>query len=144
MGKYNLNGRELVVNPSPFGLALELKNAVIKALTERKLSVGGTVLDALDGKKELNPEMLDGFLQAILAVAGNGEVERLLMECAKRAYIGADKDKIDADYFEEIENRRDYYPIMFHLLKENLEPFFAGAASLFPSLEKAATTSGQK
>ncbi|GBR74825.1 hypothetical protein NO1_1933 [Candidatus Termititenax aidoneus] len=144
MGKYDLNGRELVITPSPFGLVLELKNAVIKALTERKLSAGSTVLDALNGKTELSPEMLDGFLQAILAVAGNSEVERLLMECAKRAYIGINKDKIDADYFDEVNNRRDYYPIMFNVLKENLEPFFAGAASLFPSLEKAATTNDQK
>jgi hypothetical protein len=142
MSNYKVNDKELTINLASFATALELKNAVIRAITERKLSASSTILDSLNSQTELTPEMLDSILQAVLAVASSTEVERLLMECAKLAFIGT--DKINADYFEKAEHRKDYYPIMFHLLKENLEPFFAGAFSLFPNLEKAKTANSQK
>jgi hypothetical protein len=144
MSEYKVNGKVLTVTPASFAQAIELKNAVLRALTGQKLSVGDSVIGAFQSGKEVTGEMLDGLLQAVLSIAGNTEVEKLLMKCAEKAVIGEMKEKVNADYFEVETNRPDYFPVLFYLLKENLEPFFSSVFSLLPGLEKAKTAKSQK
>ena len=151
MGDYTVNDKKLTVTPSDFKTCVALKNAVIKALNQRKLSIGDDALDAVaafrDGdayKANVPGDLLGTMLNSVLSVAGSTEVEDLLMECAKKAVIGAMNEKIDLEYFERPVNRADYIPVMYYLLMENVGPFFKGAFSMFPALEKASTISGQK
>jgi hypothetical protein len=137
MGKYEVNGKELNITPASFAEVMELKSAVLRAVSAQKPSVGENILDVLNTKTELTGEMLDSILQAALSVAADKEVERLLMACARRATIGGIKP--DAEYFEDANNRADYYPAMFYVLKENLAPFFGGVFSLLKNREKTPT-----
>jgi len=151
MGEYTINGKKLTITPSDFRTCVALKNAVIKALNKQKLSIGDDVLDtamALQGgdisKANVSGDLLGTLLNTILSVAGSTEVEELLMECAKKAVIGVMQEKIDLDYFEREVNREDYIPVMYYLLIENVGPFFKGASSMLPALEKISIGSGQK
>ena len=145
MGDYKVNGKNLAVTPSDFKTCVALKNAVIKALNQRKLDIGEEALDAAAELRagNVSGDLLGTMLTSVLSVAGSTEVETLLMECAKKAVIGAMNEKIDLEYFERPVNREDYIPVMYYLLQENIGPFFKGAFSMFPALGKTSTTSGQ-
>jgi len=151
MGEYFVNSKKLIVTPSDFKTCVALKNAVIKALNQRKLNIGDDAFDFATSvqsgdisKANVSGDMLGTMINSVLAVAGSTEVEDLLMECAKKAVIGAMQEKIDQDYFERPVNREDYILVMYYLLMENIGPFFKGAFSMFPALGKTSTGSGQK
>ena len=151
MGEYLVNGKKLVITPSDFKTCIALKNAVIKALNQRKLDIGDEALDVAGAfqagdtyKANVSGDLLGTMLNSILSVAGSSEVEALLMDCGQRAIIGELKEKPDQEYFERPVNREDYIPVLYYLLQENVGPFFKGAFSMFPALGKTSITSGQK
>ena len=151
MAEYIVNGKKLIVTLADFKTCIALKNAVIKALNQRKISIDDDAFDAVlafqsgdVSKMNVSGDFLGTMLNTVLSVAGSTEVETLLMECGKRATIGAMNEKIDEEYFERDVNRADYIPVLYYLLMENVGPFFKGAFSMFPALGKTSSISGQR
>lgn len=124
----NINGKELLVTPGSFSEAMALQKAIGRALKGTKLDLPG------DSLTELNPDALGDIIGAVLGVATSDEVEAALFACSDRALYGPDKLKVDRDFFEVVENRELYYPIMVEIIKANVGPFFKGLASRFGAL----------
>lgn len=131
----DINGHTLVVAPSSFQEAMNLKRAIAKALMDQKngLGLSGIKIDEEDPLKTDLP--IDSLLQTAMSVATDPEVIDCLFVCASHALI--DDQKIDRDFFEDVNKRSYFYPIMLEVMKQNLSPFFENLSSLF---EKFAQT----
>lgn len=109
-------GKELRVTPAPFADALALQKAVGRALRGNKIDLPENLTADLSGGQ------ISGIIDAILSVIVSDDVEECLFRCAQRALLG--EQKIDRDFFERVENREHYYPIMYAIAEANLGPFF--------------------
>jgi hypothetical protein len=138
-----VNGSELKISTS-YEEADALLTAIMKALKGQKIDLEGVNADVLPTPKEgekIDVSQIDlskasGFIETIanlvLSTATSPEVKACLWTCAKRCVIG--NEKVDKDFFEKVENRKFYFPIMVEIIKENCGPFFAGLGSLFSGL----------
>jgi hypothetical protein len=121
----NINGKELMISPASFSDAMALQKAIGRALKGTKLELPDSVTT------DVSPEKLGDIIGAVLNVATSDDVEAALFACASRAVYGADREKISRDFFETLENRELYYPIMVEIIKVNIGPFFKGLVSKF-------------
>ena len=128
-----LNGMELKITPASFSDAMALQKAIGRALKGTKFTMPTMVKDA-KGDIDLGKSDIDlvGVIDLVLGVAVSDEVQACLFACSARALLG--QDKIDADFFEKVEHRELYYPIMVEIIKVNVGPFFKGLASKFGAL----------
>ena len=128
-----LNGKELKITPASFTDAMALQKAIGRALKGTSFKMPSIVTDA-SGKVDLEKSDVDlaGIIDLVLGAAVSNEVEACLFACSARALLGS--DKIDADFFEKVEHRELYYPIMVEIIKVNVGPFFKGLASKFGAL----------
>lgn len=115
--------KELVITPAPLADAMALQKAIGRALKGARLDLPGSV------KEELKPESLSSIIDAVLGVAVDDEVEACLWRCAERAVLG--NEKVTRDFFEKVDNRAHYYPIMYEVIIVNCGPFFRGIVSKF-------------
>ena len=124
-----------------------LKLALIRALKAEgiKIDLSGWSLD--DG------EIGDiGFIvNAALGLLGDEGLEKALMTLGeKNCLIGEEENavKVNNEFFEPVENRKYFYPVMGMILKENLAPFFDGLSlgSFLPSdlIEKVQKLTSQQ
>lgn len=121
-----INGSELKITAGSFQEALALQKAIGRALK-------GTRLDLpTDAKAEVTTDMFSDIIGAVLGVATSDDVEACLFDCAKRCVIGS--EQITRDYFEKVENRKNYFPIMVEIIKANVGPFIAGLSSQLGAL----------
>lgn len=118
-----IGGKELIVTPAPYQDARALQKAIGRALKGVRIDLPGSV------KEDLKAESLSEILNAVLRVAVDDEVEACLFKCAERAVLGG--EKITQEYFENIDNRQHFYPIMYEIVMVNVGPFFSGIASGF-------------
>lgn len=130
-----IEGQDLLITPASFADAMALQVAIGKALKGSKINLSGLSENLQD---EVEIDKLSGTVETLanlaLSVATNQEVSDCLFKCAERAVFGPNKDKIDKDFFEPVENRKLYYPIMIEIIKENVGPFFGGVSSLLNGL----------
>jgi hypothetical protein len=110
-----IKGVELRVTPASFELADELQNEVMRALEKSDITLD-TEIDA-------------NILNPLLSVAGSKEIKKLLFECCKTVLFG--EETVNKDFFEKVENRELFYPIMIEVMRVNLLPFFQGLLSQF-------------
>ena len=122
-----IGNKELRITPSSFEEALDLKDAVENSIKSGKIKIDAKVNNEDLLKTELGDETLGSIFNAVLAIDSSKEVRNNLFICSERALLG--EDKIDRAFFEKVENREFYYPIMFEILKVNLTPFFKGLFS---------------
>lgn len=134
-----LNGKRLIITPASFDDAMELQDAVGEALKGTKMDFRGiSGLFGKEDKKEgsiLDADLgeLSGPIETIagmvLSVVTSKRVKDALFKCAEKVILG--NDKVDRDFFETVENRELYYPLMTEVIKVNLGPFFKRIGSLF-------------
>lgn len=140
-----ISGVNVHIEPASFSEALTLQKAIGRALKGQRLDFGGVSSDIVkkdaDGKIDVASVDLSGaggiattILNLLLGPACSDEVEAAAMVCAKRCYTEPTKEKIDADFFEEADNRGLYYPIMVEVIKTNCGPFIKGLVSSFGDL----------
>jgi hypothetical protein len=122
-----IGNKELIVTPSSFDEAMDLRDAVEIAVKSGKLKFDVQVNQEDLLKSDLGDETFGSLINAVLSVDSSKEVRKCLFVCAERAVLG--EAKIDKDFFEKPENREFYYSIMFEILKVNLAPFFKGLFS---------------
>jgi hypothetical protein len=118
-----IKGSELRITPASLSDALALEKAIGRALKGTRLELPETVT------AEVTTDMFSDIIGAVLGVATSDEVEACLFKCAERALVGT--VRVDRDFFEDVENRQYYYPIMVEVIKENVGPFFKGLGSQF-------------
>lgn len=131
-----INGSDLRITPAGFSDALALEKAIGRALKGTRLELPENVTS------EVSADMFSDIIGAVLGVATSDEVESCLFKCAERALAG--KEKIDRAFFEKVENRQHYYPIMVEVIKENVGPFFKGLGSQFMAFLPTAAKSQQQ
>ncbi len=126
------SGAKLVITPAPFGDALGLQKAIMKAVKGAKV---------MDGVKSLNlaDVDMDAIKDALIDAATSPEVETCLFKCFERStYNGA---RVNADLFDDpakndagkekgLEARKDYYFIAWEVVKANCAPFFERTFSM--------------
>lgn len=119
----NINGKELRITPASYKTAMSLTKAIGRALK-------GTSLELPDNvTAEISPEKMGDIFNAILNVAISDDVEAALFACAETAVYGPTSEKINQDFFDKVENRELFYPIMLEIIKANVGPFFKGLSS---------------
>ena len=118
--------QELRITPASFSDAQDLQRAVGTAINMNKIKLDGDINDNLLDSN-VSSETISDIINVIISTAISKEVEAALFKCAERAVLGT--AKIDRDFFEPVENREYYYPIMIEILKVNLSPFFKGLSS---------------
>lgn len=129
--KFNKN--KLQVTPSSFRDALQLEKAIAKAISASSLKIGFDSLDANDiANAEISDDTLGEVIKTMLTVVVDDSVEKALFDCAKKANY--DKEKITEDFFENVENRELYFPIMIEIVKVNVGPFVKSLFSQFGGL----------
>jgi hypothetical protein len=124
-----LGEKELRITPASFADANALQKAIGRALKGSSFDLSKLPGDS---RAELPPGFLEGAIGLILNVAISDDVEACLFECAKRVLWG--QDKIDRDFFEAVDHRELYYPIMYEIISENVGPFIKGLVSKFGAL----------
>ena len=136
-----VNGHELSITPASFAEAMALKKAVADAVRSNglDLDLSGVNINGEDPmSSEVDGKTVGNLLENILALATSPVVTDQLFICAARAVleIGKEKHKIDRDFFEDVDHRELYYPIMLEVLKVNLGPFFKNLGSLFGGISQ--------
>ena len=131
----DINGKRFIVQPAGFEDAMELQEAVADALKGAKLDLNGVSEALANGGDILEADVgkLSGPLESIigmaLSVITSKRVKQALFKCCETVIVG--DDKVNRDFFEKVENRELYYPIMMEVVKVNLGPFFKRIGSLF-------------
>lgn len=126
--------KELIITPSSFAEVMALKSAIAKAVKENGIKIDLSSIDISSDKiSDMEVGEIGWVLEPILTLATDSNVRKHLFKCCERAMIG--KDKINQDFFEELENRKYYYPIMMEVMKVNIAPFFGFASSVFSKLK---------
>lgn len=130
-----IDGKELVVTPADFADVMALKEVIARKLKENGIKID---LSSIDIKSEKLMDMEAGdvgwILEPVLTLMTDSTIRDRLFDCAKRAAFGKDKDKINPVFFDDVENRKYYYPIMMEVLKVNISPFFGLVSSWFSNL----------
>jgi hypothetical protein len=124
---------KLKITPSSFKTAKELERSIGVALNQNRISLN------LDGDIDLIESSISGenigeLLRSVLNIAVSREVEENLFKCCERAIY--DNEKINIEFFEKVENRSLYYPIMIEIIKVNVYPFIESLFSQFGALIK--------
>lgn len=128
-----LEGKELTITPAGFADVFALKRALALALKRDGINLnlsGFSINTENPGASEIGD--IGGILDSVLEVATDPDVQKWLFQCCERVVF--DKNKVNKDFFEEVDNRQYYYPIMIEVIKVNLSPFFGKLGSLFANL----------
>ena len=129
-----IDGKELIVTPASFAEVMALKEVIAKALKENGIKIDLSSIDISSEKiSDMEVGEVGWMLEPILTIITDSAIRQHLFKCAERALFG--KDKINADFFEDPENRKYYYPIMMEVIKINISPFFGLASSVFSKLK---------
>lgn len=138
-----LDGHEVIVTPSTFQNAIDLKRAIANALRENGMHLG---LDALTVnaddplKSDVPSETIDNLIENVLSVSTSPEVHAALFKCCETVVFGKDRLKVDQGFFDDpdhgVERRGYFYPIMMEVIKVNLSPFFRNLGSMFSVFQK--------
>ena len=131
-----IDGKELIVTPASFPEAMALKEIIAKALKKNGTKFDLSSVDIknidLDNIENTNIGDIGWILEHIMTLGTDSSIRNILFKCAERALF--DKEKVNEDFFEKVENRKYYYPIMAEVIKVNISPFFGLASSLFSKL----------
>ena len=130
MKPIKIDGKELIVSPSSFSEVMELKEVITQKLKKDgiRVDLSGINLDE-NNLEKIEIGDIGWVIEPILTLMTDSAIRNLLFRCAKRAKFG--DDKIDIDFFEDVENRKYYYPIMMEVIKVNISPFLNLASSMF-------------
>jgi hypothetical protein len=140
-----ISGVEIHIEEASFQDAMALQKALGRALKGQKLDLSGASSDIIKKDAQGNIDVASTDLSGaggiattifnlLLGPACSDEVESCAMACAKKCYTEAGREPINAEFFEKLDNRALYYPIMIEVIKANCGPFIKGLVSSFGDL----------
>lgn len=122
----DIGGKELRVTPASLGVAFQLKKAISDAILKAGVKLNlGEFLGKISDLEKLDTNDVGNIgwvLEIALSVSTDENVREVLFKCGEKSVHG--ESKVTKEYFEPIENRQFYFPIMIELIKANLSPFF--------------------
>lgn len=128
-----IDGIELIVSPASFAEVMALKEVIARALKENGIKIDLSSIDVSSKNvSDMEAGEVGWMLEPILTLITDSSIRQHLFKCAERAMFG--KEKVDQALFEDLKNRKYYYPIMMEVLKVNISPFLGLASSLFSNL----------
>ena len=129
---------KLTVNIVDFELAERLQDAFLSALHQKGINldidlgnISGKDIKNVDDLKSLaaeNSAFISVIIEKVIQIIINKELKTILYETMLRSLYNG--QKITKETFEPVESRKDYYHVCFHVLLENLSPFFVNLGSL--------------
>lgn len=118
MLKYTLQSGKIVeITLSPVEIALNLYRAI---LTECK-NANVDIKDLFIGDKSF-ADLVQDNIEAIINIFASEDVMEAIKACCTRVVYN--KQKFSMEIFENIENRKDLFPLLQLVALENLTPFF--------------------
>jgi len=131
----DINNKELIVQPSSFTNTMQLKYHIGKALNIKELNLSGIDINSEDPlKSNVGSETIGSMIENAISVATDPKVMKSLFKCCEKVVM-YDKNLVDESFFDKIENRELYYPIMIEVIKVNIAPFFGKISSMFQGAE---------
>lgn len=89
-------------------------------------SLNNTMLEKLGSNQDTLKDKLFSILpNALLNAVMDNDLIDAIFKCADNSLIN--DYRINKEYFENIENRQDFFPVLFQVVKYNLTPFFPKA-----------------
>jgi len=131
-----LNGKRFIVQPAGFEDADELQTAIMEGLKGSKIDLSGLSEALAEGENILEADIgkMSGPIESIigmaLSVCTSKRVKQALFKCCDKIVLVGDEN-VNREFFENVDNRELYYPIMMEVVKVNLGPFFKRIGSLF-------------
>ena len=136
-----IDGKDFQLTPAGFEDAMTLQVAIGKALKGNKIDLSGLSEDLLaDIDFSKASGLIETLINLVLSVSTSSEISDCLFKCLARSTFGPDKLRVDKSFFEDVENRKFYYPIMIEVIKVNVGPFFGGVGSLFSGIQGKITS----
>ena len=71
-------------------------------------------------------EVLENILPIVLNAIGNEELIDTIIKCGDNSLING--ERISKNYFETVENRKDFFLVLFEIAKYNIMPFIPQVA----------------
>lgn len=138
----DINGRKLNITPGSMAEAMGLLRAAVSVFRRNGINIGMPMTKGFIDIENIDlPEnTVESVLKNIADFATDAEVERCLFDCASRVVLesgdGKNTEKIDRDFFEKVDNRKYYYPLMLEIARVNLSPFFENLGSMFSGIKE--------
>ena len=115
------SGAKLDITLLPFDEAWSIVQTITKVLERINVDLSRVDLTNIDATDIIN------LKSPLCAILSSNEILDAAKICFKRAtYNGL---KIDGQTFEKKASRCDFLPVVFHVLKENISPFFSNLIS---------------
>jgi hypothetical protein len=114
-------GAVLDITLLPYEQAWDISQRITKVLETIDIDI-----KSIDFKNPTYSDVI-GFKGPLFNILSSKEVLEAAKICLTRCtYNGL---KIDSMTFESKESRKNFLPVMYHVLKENISPFFEGLIS---------------
>lgn len=128
MGNIVIEGKTLEITPATFQESMTLVKALADAVKGDGVRFDMSTF-TIDFDNVENSEFgeMGGVIDSALSVVSDEGLRSALFACAERCMY--DKKKINIDFFENVDNRSLYFPIMGAILKEVLGPFLGKLSS---------------
>jgi len=129
-----IDGKELLITPASFDDAMDLKKSIFDALRGNGINIdtsGMKYNEENPFQSDIGSDTIGNLIENAMAVASDKQVKKCSFTCCESVVFGPDKDKVNRDFFEDVDNRQYYYPIMTEVIKANIGPFFKGLGLMF-------------
>jgi len=133
---------KLIVNIVDFELAEQLHDAFLSALHQKginlDLELGNISAQGINSVEDLknvaseNSALVSFIIEKVIQIIIDKNLKTILYQCMERSLYNG--QKIVKEVFQPVESRKDYYHVCFHVLLENLAPFFANLGSLLSGI----------
>lgn len=129
------SGAKVVINPADFEAAMELKSCIMHELSKADVKVE---LSSLTTESDLTD-----IVKLFATIDSSKAVQNAVFDCLVRCTHNG--EKITRQTFDDVNNRQDYYDIVFNCIKENLTPFVKSLRLWFSTIMQSVSKGeGQK
>lgn len=129
---------KLTIHLVDFELAEKLHDAFLIAVQQKgidfNLDIGDVDTESIKSVGDLssvvsqNSKLISAIIDKVIQIMTSKELKVVMYDCMLRSLYNG--EKITKKIFEPVEARPDYYHVCYHILMENLSPFFSTIGSL--------------
>lgn len=108
-----------------FNVALNLLQKIAKILNNENFKFDSDFLKNIENNDFLNENFLNNILKSLLTAITDNNLIDVIIEAGNQSLING--ERITKEYFEEVENTKDFFIVLFEIAKYNLSRFLAKA-----------------
>lgn len=136
------SGCSITINEAPFEDSINLKNSIMKELSNSGFNLDVESLKGIDFNSDIDSKVFSKIINAVLAIDSSSVVFENIFKCLERCKYNS--EKITKTTFEDTQARENYYEIIAACIKVNLLPFFKGLVLMFGQFSKKEKSESQK